>query len=406
MGTRAVGKTVWLGILLLAMAVDGVDMAALATTIPAISDDWDVSPSRFTGALVATSVGAVIGYLASDPMVSRWGAHAVVWRSVVFVALITPVTAMVGSVPQLGAVRLIVGLGLGAALPAAVSLAGDLYPLRRESAAMVVVLGLVVGNLVAGLTAGSVIAMLGWRAVFVGTASCALLVGVLIGLLRVPALVAKTPVAQHSMSMRALVGRDIWLATTLLWAAAFVASACYQLLQAWLPTLAVAIGMPREKAPLALAVMGTGGLLGGAAVAACRTRITLARRLTGLLAGGSAALGASAVVEHVPVVTAIAVAVTGAGLVAAGAGVAALAVALYPVADRITGVSGAATATRIGAIAGPAVGGTMVTHTAPTVILASLVIPVLAVAILLAALAVRVSRVPQRSDGLHGVRAQ
>ncbi|MFW0793550.1 MFS transporter [Gordonia sp. CPCC 205515] len=354
--TAPVGRT-GLALLVAALVVDGLDTAALPAALPAIAADWGIHPTSLTRALMLTALGTVLGYLGSGALTRRWGRQTVVWRSVLMFGLATLPIVVVAAEWQMEVVRFVTGIGLGLVLPAAVSIGGDLMPRQRQSAAMVVVLGLAAGNLLGGLIFGPLIAEFGWRAAFVVPAVVAIPVAVAIA--RWPGVDGRRPVHSPNLALRPLLQPSLRVASLALWAGAFTVFLAYSILQSWLPSMAVVAGASPQAAPLTLAAMAGGGLAGGLVAAGVRGRAGLGVTLVVMLVIAAAALLITAALQAsaLPLL-----AVAGAGLIAGAAGLAALAVQLYPRPVRIIGVGVTAAFGRVATIVAPVVGAVMMRH--------------------------------------------
>ncbi|MGV9711422.1 MFS transporter [Gordonia sp. NPDC003424] len=344
-------------LLITALVVDGLDTAALPSALPAIADDWGVHPSALTRALMLTALGTALGYLASSALCRRWDRQTVVWRSVLLFGLCTLPMLVVANEWQMSAVRFVTGIGLGLVLPAAVSIAGDLSPRQRQSAAMVVVLGLTGGNLLGGLINGPLIALFGWRAAFVVPSILAIAAAAVIAVW--PGIDRHHPAPAPHVALRPLLTPSLRAASLTLWAGSFTVFLSYNLLQSWLPTMAVVAGASPQAAPLALAAMAGGGMVGGVIAAGVRGRTGLGATLVVMLlvAGVALMIAATVTGSILPLM-----AVAGAGLIAGAAGLAALAVQLYPRRLRTTGVGVTAAIGRVATIFGPLLGGMLITH--------------------------------------------
>ena len=344
-------------LLCLALVADGFDTAALAFALPAIGADWGVGAADLTLALVATSVGAVLGYVCSGRLCARWGRTAVVWRAVVIFSLATFVAGFVGTPSELAAARFVSGIGFGLVLPAAVALAGDLVaPRFREAGGMFAVIGVALGTTIGGFVGGPLIEALGWRAAFVLPAILSFgLVAALLAWIRSVGRLGvglESDPADHP-GVRQLFAPPIRAATLLLWATAVLVFASLYELQSWLPTLVVDLGVEQHRAPVALAALGIGGVL-GVALAAALIRAGLARVLVGVLAMAASCLLLVGLVPLPETALFVVVAGAGAGLVATTAGLAAIALRIYPHPLRATGIGWAAALGRIGSVVGPA----------------------------------------------------
>lgn len=169
----------------LAILLDGFDTTLIAFVVPALSKEWALPVSAFSPVFIATSVGAVIGYLLSGRVSERYGKKTVIIISVIGFALGSIATLLSHSIFTLAAWRLITGIGLGAVLPPAVALAVANGPSgRKEAVSVAVGAGLSLGATIGGLVGGALIERFGWQSLFVlGSILPALLVPLLIWVL-------------------------------------------------------------------------------------------------------------------------------------------------------------------------------------------------------------------------------
>src|SRR5688572_11003472 len=85
----------------LTVLLDGLDTTAIGFVVPTLAREWGLPPAAFTPAFVATSLGAVIGYLLSGRLSARHGRRAVVLGSVLVFVLGSGATAWAASMPAL-----------------------------------------------------------------------------------------------------------------------------------------------------------------------------------------------------------------------------------------------------------------------------------------------------------------
>ncbi|MET7401864.1 MFS transporter [Dactylosporangium sp. NPDC005572] len=378
-----------IALLFAAVVADGYDTASLSFVTPALSEDWGLRPADLTLPLVATNVGAVLGYLACARLSARFGRAAVVWASVLAFGAATAATAAVTGMPALTAIRFITGLGLGTVLPAAVSLAADLAgPRRREPAAVLLVLGMAVGAVLGGVTGGPLIHGLGWPAVFWVAAALAAVLALLL-YRHLPRTDGRIDggTDERGAEVGALLRPEVRVRTALLWGFAFLVFTVSQTLNTWLPTLLLDYGFTAERAPLGTAVWGLGGIAGGAVLAVAAARLGAPRVLV-VLCGLAAAM--LAVVSLAPLATPAllgALALAGAGAAAGPAGQSALALGVYDPAAHTTGIAWAVALGRVGSIVGPAVCGALLAAGLPSrAILLLAGVPVLLASVVVAAL--------------------
>jgi len=383
-------------LLFLALVADGYDTAAFAFVVPGLAREWGLHPAAFTLPLVIANVGAVLGFVLCGWLSARWGRAAVVAASVVVFSLGTLVLPLAGSLPTMSAVRLIIGIGFGAVIPAAVSLASDLVAARlRASVGIVVLMGLSCGFMLGGFTGGPLISALGWHAVFWLPGAVSLVLAAVLWW-RLPRTTAVGPQdVPASASVRALLIHGLRARTVMLWIFAGIVFAAYYTLQSWLPTLLVATGLDLRQAPLAAAALGIGGIIGGALLALGSAWVGVHRLLVVVVAAAVVFLVAAGTAPLGRVGLLVLLGGVGAGLLAGCNGSAALAIRTYDARLRTTGVAWTAGAGRVGSIVGPAIGGAAVALDGGVgVLVLGLTVPLLVAIVLAVALARRAEQAP------------
>ncbi len=382
-------RSAWIALALsfVAVLLDGLDTSSIGVAAPAIAAHFMVSPASLTPAFVLTSVGAVLGYLASGPLVSRWQARPVLIASVAAFGVLSLATPLAGSVWQLAVLRLITAIGLGAALPSAIAIATSQCPPRlKETAAVIVGTGLAAGGILGGVLGAVLTAHLGWQSIFVigGVLPLALSLALLLWLPRPTAAGDLVPTKQHDGHRGGLKLIGNLLATGLatrtisLWIFSFLIFVDGYALVFWLPTLLIKFGFSPEYAQLGISFFSAGGLVANVVVMLLVSRLPIARVL--LLAVVLGVISAAGLAAHdmIQVGVWLLIAGTGAGLISCSVGQSALAVAIYPEALRTHGVGFSAAAGRIGSIVGPAIAGLLVSmEVAPKAIVLAATIPAL-----------------------------
>ncbi|MGF6886540.1 AAHS family 4-hydroxybenzoate transporter-like MFS transporter [Nocardia sp. GAS34] len=377
----------------LAVLLDGYDSTALGGCIPSLSRAWHVPASHFTAALSLTSAGVAVGYLTCGRLSARWGRRRVVMSAVLVFTVGSALTAMVTTMIGLDLVRLFTGLGLGAVLPAAVSLATAANPARyRQTLAIFVAMAIAVGTLVAGLLGVRLIGLAGWRSVFVA--------GAVASALLLPALWyglpdegpdttfddADRPTAQSS-SVARLFDHGYGVRTVLLWAFGFLMFTVYFIFSSWLPTLLTSYGFAVTLAPLGSAALGVGSIIGAIVIMAAALRYRMSSVLIGttVLAIVFLALSSRLGADKALLLTVFGG--VGLGLQAAMIGQTGMAAAMYPSRTATTGVGWSASMGRAGSVLGPIVGGILLGFGVPTrTIVLIACVPVVAALLLVAEL--------------------
>ncbi|MGW5731309.1 MULTISPECIES: MFS transporter [Streptomyces] len=368
------------GLAFLAVLLDGFDSASLSFVLPSLAEQWGLASADFTPAVVLTNIGVVLGYLASGRLAVRLGLRRMLIAGTVLFAVGSLATALVlplESLTALSTVRLVTGLGLGVVLPGAVSLATAHHPdAQRQTVSVTVTLGLAFGGTVAGVFGSSMLASIGATGVFWIGGALPLLLAVLMGrwLPAAPAPVAGTagaPAADGSAAgsrearVGALFAPGLRAATVLLWIFAFLVFIASYTLQSWVPTLLTGYGFSASQAPIGLAFLSFGGVIGGIVLLllAARKGITFALMVMPVIGAVSMVGAATVGTDHTALLLALAGA--GAGVTASQIGQLTLAVAMYPPATRTAGVGWAAALGRVGSIVGPAAAGILLALSLP-----------------------------------------
>jgi AAHS family 4-hydroxybenzoate transporter-like MFS transporter len=332
---------------------DGYDTAVISFAAPSLAHDWSLPAAAFTPAFVATSLGAVIGYLSCGTLAAKFGHRRLVIASVGFFGLMSLATVLATTITELTIFRFITALGLGGAIPTAIALAsGHADNRRRELTASIVTVAIVIGSTLGGLVSVPILRRWGWQGPFV--------LGAILPILFVPALIAWLPDTAtrggHG-SPKALFTPAFALPTMLLWAMAFLSFMQSYSFTYWLPLLLTSFGFDRASAALGNTYIGAGGIAGVILMACFVQRVGSARYLAGAFVVGAGfvlliAFGGLPN-ETLPALLFL----TGAGLGIGGVGQAAIGAMLYPASVRTTGVGWSSAMGRIGSILGPGIAG-------------------------------------------------
>ncbi|MGV8286284.1 MFS transporter, partial [Pseudomonas aeruginosa] len=258
-----------LSLCFLIVAMDGFDTAAIGFIAPALAHDWQLSPAQLSPILGAALAGLALGAFAAGPLADRFGRKSVLLLSVLFFGGWSLASAYAGSVETLALLRFLTGLGLGGAMPNAITLTSEYCP-RRHRALMVTAMfcGFTLGSALGGLLAARMVPALGWESV--------LLLGGGLPLASLPLLWACLPESVRFLARRApdaarlrrilerlgrlpdgwagrlelpadesdgtsplrqILGAELRGGTLLLWATFFMGLLIIYLLTNWLPTL-------------------------------------------------------------------------------------------------------------------------------------------------------------------------
>lgn len=101
---------------------DGMDTAVIGYIAPDLIRDWQISKADLVPVLSAALIGAAIGAIVLGPLADRFGRKTLLLFSVFIFSCSCMLSSFAQNLTQLEILRFITGLGLGAALPNAVTL--------------------------------------------------------------------------------------------------------------------------------------------------------------------------------------------------------------------------------------------------------------------------------------------
>src|SRR3954468_20527422 len=112
--------------------LDGFDTAAIGYIAPSLITEWGVERPALAPVLSAALFGLAFGALSAGPLADRLGRKTVLVGSVLVMGAACLASAFAGSLDHLVVWRFITGLGLGAAMPNAVTLMSEYCPDGRR----------------------------------------------------------------------------------------------------------------------------------------------------------------------------------------------------------------------------------------------------------------------------------
>lgn len=375
----------------LIVAIDGFDTAAIGFIAPAIRAEWQLTPAHLAPLFGAGLGGLMAGAFLFGPLADRFGRRTVLVFSVIFFGLASLASAWSPGLWELIVLRFLTGLGLGGAMPNAITLTSEFCPDKRRSFLVTTMFcGFTVGSALGGLASAGLIEAFGWRAVLLlGGVLPLLLSALLVWLLpesvrylvmkgRDNSLVRATlqriaPDAdlqyasfviaekpgQHGSPVRHLFKPELLRGTLLLWLTFFMSLLVIYLLSSWLPTLLRGTGMSLTTAALVTTMFQVGGTVGAIVLGWLMDRINphYVLAVSYALAGVFVATIGSLAGE--PVAAGAAVFLAGFCVSGSQVGANALSAGYYPTDCRATGVSWANGVGRFGSIVGSVGGATM-----------------------------------------------
>ena len=273
--------------------LDGFDTGAVGFIAPSLSKEWGVTKPLLAPVLSAAVFGLSAGALLAGPLADRAGRKRVLVVSVALFGAASAVSSLAADLTQLSIMRFVTGLGLGAAMPNAVTLMSEYCPTRRRATLTnAMFCGFPLGAALGGFLAAWMIPSWGWRSV--------LLAGGVVPLLLIAVLVLLLPesvrymvsnnhpveriretlsrVAASAQSVKSFVlsetsrptlartgvgfilSRSYLLGSVMLWVAYFMGLVIFYSLINWMPLLLRDAGLDPQSAMRVSALFSLGGV--------------------------------------------------------------------------------------------------------------------------------------------------
>ncbi|MCG5076726.1 MFS transporter [Paraburkholderia tagetis] len=369
------------------MLFDGYDLVIYGSILPRLMHDWNLSP--VTAGFIGSSAlfGMMIGALTLGSASDRFGRRRIILLCLVLFGIAAFGNAFCTNTTEFTICRFMTGVGLGAMVPNIVALVTEMSPGSKRNVMVTIMLSFFsVGGVIAALTGKAITPAWGWRANF-------LVAG--IPLLFFPAfykwlpeslsyLIAQKRFSQAEPLLRRYApdfqGSAASLATAsdehsqprirtvelfahgrafdtlLLWIAFGMCMLMVYGLNTWLPKLMAANGYSLGSSLSFLITLNIGAVIGGLFSGWLADRYGGKPTLILFFAMAAVSIGLLGYKQS-PVVLNILLMVAGATTIGTLCIAHAFAAHLYPASIRSTGVGWAAAAGRFGAMAGPALGG-------------------------------------------------
>ncbi|TXS48162.1 MFS transporter [Streptomyces sp. t39] len=380
-----------IGVCVLLNTLDGFDVLVMAFTGKSVSGEWDLSAGELGLLLSAGLVGMAVGALFVAPWADRIGRKPVILGGLSVAAVGMLLSAASQNAVQLGALRVVTGVGIGAVLAASNVIAGEFASRRwRGLAVSLNSTGYALGATIGGLTSVLVIDHFGWRWVFL-FGGLATVVAVPLTALFLPEsldfLTTRRPsdalervnrlarrmglpgvdALPDSQAARPriaagygkLLSPELRRPTLVVWGAFFLVMAAFYVVTSWTPTLLVEAGLSASQGLTGGTLLNLGGIFGTALLGVLAARMALRTVLRGYLFGSAVLLVLFAASTDSLVLAFTIGAVIGVLVNGCIAGLYALTPTIYGPDLRATGVGAAISVGRIGAIAAPTIAGAL-----------------------------------------------
>lgn len=279
----------------LIVLLDGFDTAAIGYIAPSLITEWGVERPALAPVLSAALFGLAFGALSSGPLADLMGRKRVLVGSVLLIGAACLASAFSAELNHLVVWRFVTGLGLGAAMPNAVTLMSEYCPDgRRATLTNAMFCGFPLGAAFGGFLAAWMIPIWGWRSVLVLGGVAPLLLTVLLILLlpesvrymvakkqpveRIRAVLSRISASaatagsflmsekagmvqvQGKSGIGVVLSRGYLVGSVMLWITYFMGLVIFYALINWMPILFRDAGMEPRHAALIAALFPLGGV--------------------------------------------------------------------------------------------------------------------------------------------------
>lgn len=381
-----------LGLCFGVLVLDGLDVALVAFIAPSLITDWGLTKAQLGPIVTSGLFGLAIGSLVAGPLADRFGRRKVIIGALITFGVMSAATALATGVLSFSILRLLTGLGLGAAMPNAATLVSEFAPTRRRSAMMAITYcGMTFGSAVAGYLTSVMVQIASWHWALVvgGVLPLAYAAVVTVALPESPKFLARNdnrqrelnslmtsmvpehfpaetrfcldePSAGTKLTVAALMVRRFRIGTVTIWVGFVAAFFIVYLMNSWLPILMTDVGFSLAAAATIGLLLQLGGTVGNIAIGWLMDRFGLHRVVATGMGCAAIMLVLIAVAPQEVVVIGCLVFVLGMFTNSVATGFPILSASFYPTAIRATGTSWATGVARFGAIAGAGAGTALV----------------------------------------------
>jgi len=344
------------------VTLEGFDIVALSAALPSIlaSKQAGIGPAAATFVTTISLVGIMVGAIAVGPVADRRGRRFALLSSIALFSVFTLFVPWAPNAAVFGLLRFIAGIGLGACMPAALTMMSEGTPtVRRVRATTLTMTGYHVGAVLTSLLA--IFVAPDWHWLFI--------VGGVVGLLSLPVMWFKLPETNPILvaSERApkvpisdVLKKPFAVVSVASWVASFMGLLLVYGLNSWLPTIMKAAGYPLGTSLTMLLLLNLGGVVGLVVSGIVGDARGIRNSAIAWFVGATILLGLLSIRMPTLLLNA-AVFLTGLFVFSAQVLIYAYITRVYPATVRGTALGLASGIGRAGSIVGPAVTGGLVT---------------------------------------------
>lgn len=368
---------------------DGFDVVSLAVAAPVLTDEWRVDPALLGAMFSAAAVGLAIGAFLIAPLADKIGRRPVMLGALGTLAVMLLLSGVAGNIWQLFVLRFITGIGLGTLVVCLNTTVAEYASDKARNMALAIMhIGFTVGMMLGSGIAALALELTGWRPIFLAAGALNVVTFVLSAFLLgesraflvqrqapgdlerlnrlhrkmgIEELAQMPPLPQNTKQrggvLRAMLVPEMRTQSILIW----VASATYAIvgyfLMNWKPTILANAGLSPSLAAASGIITGACGALGHLAMGVWGRRVGEGRLTTIFFGAAAVTLVIFGLQPPIPVALLAVAGLTTFFIVGAYTGLFLVAVLMYPPGIQNAGVGFVVGFGRIGAIAGPMIGG-------------------------------------------------
>ncbi|MFC8349969.1 MFS transporter [Streptomyces sp. NPDC057280] len=363
--TGSSDRNVWTVVLCwITVMLEGYDLVVLGAIIPTLLKTHHLGMTAADATTVATLslVGVAIGAILVGPLADRFGRRLLVIGSVVEFSVFTLLLPLATSVGMFAALRLVAGIGLGACMPASLTMMAERMPAaRRARANTLTMTGYHTGAVITSLLALQVTD--NWQVLFYVLGIAGLVIAV-IQWFRLPESEAfvrtKEAPASQRVAFSELLKPAYLRAGIGIWVASFMGLLLVYGLNTWLPKLMNEAGYPIPTAVTQLLILNVGGVVGLVLGGFVADRRGIKPTTLGWFAISVVMLACLSIRMHSDLLLDTVVFLTGVFVFSAQVLIYAYVTNFYPASVRSTALGSASGIGRIGSIVGPSITGALV----------------------------------------------
>jgi MFS family permease len=354
------------------VALDGYDLVVLGVVLPALLKEpsWHLTPNKASTIASIGLIGVMIGAAAVGTITDLIGRRkTIVWTVIIF-SILTLACAFAPNPFVFAVLRFLAGLGRGGVLPTAFAMINEFARRGRGSSATTVLMtGYHVGAVATALLGILVISRYGWRWMFI--------LGALPALVLVPLMLRYLPESEHFLRVRAGLARPtgrktsrspvrilfhhgMGRSTIAFWITSIMGLLLVYGLNTWLPQIMRSAGYNLGAALALLLVLNIGAIIGLLAAGRVADKVGNKRATMAWFALGALFLALLSI-KLPGIGIFVSVLLAGVFVFSGQVLVYAYISHVYPTESRGTALGTASAVGRIGAIAGPVLGGLLLT---------------------------------------------